>query len=149
MRTFTYLALLLIACGYGLILLRGRPPGPASPMQPEVIGQSRTVLPPDAPDGSPWQAKGTTRPAPGRRGIIAPVPLHPVIEVKVKPGDRVKKGQVLVKLDDDEPQADVQAKKAVLNQLKASLAKVKAQPREEERAEARAALENARVSVDE
>jgi multidrug resistance efflux pump len=61
----------------------------------------------------------------------------------------VKKGQVLVKLDDDEPQADVRAKKAVLNELKAGLAKVKAQPREEERAEARAALESARASVGE
>jgi RND family efflux transporter MFP subunit len=34
--------------------------------------------------------------------------------VLVVPGDRVKKGQPLVKLDDDEPQADVRAKKAIL-----------------------------------
>ena len=36
---------------------------------------------------------GLTQCAPGRRGIIAPVPLHPVLEVKVVPGQRVKKGQ--------------------------------------------------------
>jgi RND family efflux transporter MFP subunit len=42
------------------------------------------------------------------------VPLHPVVEVMVKPGDRVKKEQKLVKLDDDEPQADVRGKKAAL-----------------------------------
>ena len=44
---------------------------------------------------------------PGRRGIIAPVPLHPVLEVKVVPGQRVKQGQELVLLDDDEARADV------------------------------------------
>jgi RND family efflux transporter MFP subunit len=37
-----------------------------------------------------------------------------VVEVRVAPGDRVKKGQPLVKLDDDEPQADVRSKKAAL-----------------------------------
>jgi RND family efflux transporter MFP subunit len=46
--------------------------------------------------------------------MIAPVPLHPVVEVLVKPGDRVKKDQPLVKLDDDEPQADVRARRAAL-----------------------------------
>jgi HlyD family secretion protein len=73
--------------------------------------------------------------------------LHPVEEVRVQPGDRVKKGQVLVKLDDDEPQADVRAKKAALAELRATLERLKAQPREEERAELRAALEAAKVSA--
>jgi multidrug resistance efflux pump len=73
--------------------------------------------------------------------------LHPVTEVLVKLGDRVKKEQPLVKLDDDEPQADLRAKKAAHEELKASLARLKAQPREEERAEARAALESTRVSL--
>jgi len=52
---------------------------------------------------------------------VLPVPLHPVVEVLVGPGDRVKKGQVLVKLDDDEPQADVRAKKAALQNAVISL----------------------------
>jgi HlyD family secretion protein len=77
------------------------------------------------------------------------VPLHPVEEVRVQPGDRVQKGQVLVKLDDDEPQADVRAKKAALAELKAGLDRLKAQPREEERAELRAALEAAKVGAKE
>jgi HlyD family secretion protein len=77
------------------------------------------------------------------------VPLHPVEEVRVRPGDRVKKGQVLVKLDDDEPQADVRAKKAALAELKAGLERLKAQPRAEERAEQRAALEAAQVGAKE
>jgi multidrug resistance efflux pump len=149
MRTLTYLALLLLGCGYGLMLLRGRPPGPASPTQPEGADPSRTVPPPDAGAGSPWQVKGTTRPAPGRRGVIAPVPLHPVIEVKVKPGDRVTKGQVLVRLDADEARADVRAKKAALAGQEAALARLKAHPHEQQRAEARAALDSARATAQE
>jgi RND family efflux transporter MFP subunit len=57
---------------------------------------------------------GRTQPAPGRAALICPVPLHPVEEVLVKVGDRVKKGDKLVRLDDDEPQADVRAKEAIL-----------------------------------
>jgi RND family efflux transporter MFP subunit len=48
------------------------------------------------------------------------VPLHPVVQVKVVPGDRVKKGQELVKLDDDEPRADVRLKQALLDSARHS-----------------------------
>ncbi len=68
----------------------------------------------DPADTSAIEVAGRTHCVSGRRAIIAPVPLHPVVEVLVKPGDRVKKGQTLVKLDDDEPQADVKAKEALL-----------------------------------
>ena len=43
------------------------------------------------------------------RGIIASSILRPVVEVLVGPGDRVMKGQVLIKLYDLEPQAKVRA----------------------------------------
>jgi RND family efflux transporter MFP subunit len=63
------------------------------------------------------------------------VPLHPVVQVKVAPGDRVKKGQELVKLDDDEPRADVRLKKALLdsarhsaNEARRFLAKAESMP---------------------
>jgi multidrug resistance efflux pump len=69
--------------------------------------------------------------------------LHPVTAVVVAPGDRVKSGQILVKLDDDEARADVRAKQAAVTEFRASLAKLKAMPREQERAEVRAALESA------
>jgi RND family efflux transporter MFP subunit len=69
----------------------------------------------DPATGGPLEVTGLTQCAPGRRGIIAPVPLHPVIEVKVQPGQRVKKGQELVTLDDDEPRADVRLKQALLD----------------------------------
>ena len=54
-----------------------------------------------------------------RKCIIAPVPLHPVVAVLVEPGTRVKKDQPLVKLDDDEPQADVRAKQSALENAQA------------------------------
>jgi multidrug efflux pump subunit AcrA (membrane-fusion protein) len=102
----------------------------------------------DADSGGGWLV-GKTQPAPGRVAKIQPAVLHPVVEILVNPGDRVKKEQPLVKLDDDEPQADVRAKKAVHEELKASLARLKEEPRKEEQNEARAILENAKVSREE
>ncbi len=93
------------------------------------------------------EAPGKTQPVPGRIGLIAPAVLHPVTRVLVAPGDRVKAGQPLVQLDADEPEANVRAKKATLAELEAGLARLKAMPREAERAEARATLEAARVAV--
>ena len=103
----------------------------------------------DTPSPLNVELPGKTQPVPGKSAIIAPVPLHPVEEVKVAPGDRVKKDQPLVIIDQDEPKADVRAKEAALKEMKAGLAKLKAQPREEERAEARAQLESARICVQE
>jgi RND family efflux transporter MFP subunit len=60
------------------------------------------------------QVMGRTQCIGTRKFAIAPVPLHPVTEILVQPGSRVKKGQRLVKLDDDEPQAEVRAKQAAL-----------------------------------
>jgi RND family efflux transporter MFP subunit len=65
-------------------------------------------------DRSVNETLGRTECAPGRKGIIAPVPLHPVVEVLVNPGERVKKGQALVRLDDDEARAEVRVKRAAL-----------------------------------
>jgi multidrug resistance efflux pump len=95
-----------------------------------------------------WIA-GKTQPAPGRIAKISPTVLHPVVEVMAKLGDRVKKEQPLVKLDDDEPQADVRAKKAMHEELKASLARLKEEPRHEEQNEARANLDTLKVVLEE
>jgi RND family efflux transporter MFP subunit len=57
---------------------------------------------------------GRTRCIPGNKAIIAPTVLHPVDEIFVSVGDRVKKGDKLVQLDADEPKADVRAKHANL-----------------------------------
>jgi membrane fusion protein, multidrug efflux system len=74
-----------------------------------------------AAQASPLWVAGRTQCCPGRKGTIAPVPLHPVVEVLVAAGDRVKKDKVLVKLDDDEPQADVRNRKAVADSAKIAL----------------------------
>jgi multidrug efflux pump subunit AcrA (membrane-fusion protein) len=105
---------------------------------------------PSVPESSPGaisEVPGKTQPVPGRMGRIAPTVLHPVTRVLVSPGERVKAGQPLVKLDADEPEADVRAKRAALAELEAGLSRLKAMPREEERAEARATLEAAKVAA--
>ena len=54
-----------------------------------------------------------------RRGIIAAAILRPVVEVLVGPGDRVTKGQVLVKLFDLEAQAKLRAREKELRSIEA------------------------------
>jgi RND family efflux transporter MFP subunit len=54
-----------------------------------------------------------------RRGIIASAILRPVVEVLVGPGDRVMKGQVLIKLFDLEPQAKIRAREKELKSIEA------------------------------
>src|ERR1700685_3110644 len=107
MRVLTW-----ITCGVLVVSLAasersapGTSPGPARPEKSAAAAPSCA---------GPIEVVGLTQCAPGRRGSIAPVPLHPVVQVKVVPGDRVKRGQELVKLDDDEPRADVRIKREVL-----------------------------------
>lgn len=101
---------------------------------------------PEGPRPLPDEIAGRTQAVPGRRAQIAPVVLHMVEHVLVAPGDRVRKGQTLVELDRDEPEAEVRAKRAELDEARAALEAYLATPREELRAEARALLENARVT---
>jgi membrane fusion protein (multidrug efflux system) len=68
-----------------------------------------------------FEVVGKTQCVLARKCSIAPVPLHPVTEVLVQPGSRVKKGQVLVKLDDDEQQAEVRTKQAALESAELAL----------------------------
>jgi RND family efflux transporter MFP subunit len=93
-------------------------PASASPTAPAAASarvESPALKPaPSTSAGTFLEVVGHTQCAPGRRASIAPVPLHPVIEVKVAAGDRVTKGQLLVKMDDDEARADVRLKQALL-----------------------------------
>jgi RND family efflux transporter MFP subunit len=80
--------------------------------QPERVNNTKgTAGTPEAPGA--FVVRGQTQCVLTRKGILAPAVLHPVTEVKVAVGETVKKGQLLIQLDDDEPQADVRMKKAV------------------------------------
>jgi RND family efflux transporter MFP subunit len=98
--------LLLVACGLlaGILAVcelaafaGSAQPGPAAPQ--EVLGHTRCMI--------------------SHRGIISSPILRPVVEVLVGPGDRVKKGQVLIKLYDLEPQAKVRAREKELRSIEA------------------------------
>jgi multidrug resistance efflux pump len=90
---------------------------------------------------------GKSQPAPGRLASIATMQIHPVTKVMIAPGDRVREGQPIVELDRDEPEAEVRAHQSEVVQLQASLARLKAVPREQERDKARAQLEAARATA--
>jgi RND family efflux transporter MFP subunit len=87
-----------------------------------LVAWGTTASPPTSPISEPQETpaalamdvSGRTQCVLARQFAIAPVPLHPVTEVLVEPGSRVKTGQRLVKLDDDEAQAEVRAKEAAL-----------------------------------
>jgi RND family efflux transporter MFP subunit len=98
-----------LAVGGILVALTvGHSQPPVQPAAQALAAQKQPAAP------LPFEVVGKTQCVPGRKALIAPVPLHPVVEVLAAPGDRVKKGQPIVKLDDDEPKADVRAKKAAL-----------------------------------
>lgn len=68
--------------------------------------------------------------------------------VGVEKGDRVKSGQVLVRLEDDEYRARVDEAEAALGLAKARLAEYETGSRPEEIARARADMENARANLE-
>jgi membrane fusion protein, multidrug efflux system len=100
----------LVACLAGVLVMAGL--AGCTPPQTATKSAAEASQPP--PRGLAADVAGRTQCVPARQALIAPVPLHPVVEVPVAPGDRVTKGQALVKLDDDEAQADVRAKQAAL-----------------------------------
>jgi RND family efflux transporter MFP subunit len=111
-------SLLWLGAGLGALFLAARGgSGPAN--RPGSLSSTDSPAAVTSSDGS-IAAVGRTQCVPGRRASIAPVPLHPVTEVLVAPGAHVKKGQLLVKLDDDEARADVRLKLAMLESAESS-----------------------------
>jgi RND family efflux transporter MFP subunit len=88
-----------------------------------LMGRDRTMSETNAAAmlANPLEAPGYTVVDLARRGVIAPTTLQPVVEILVTPGTRVKKGQVLIRLDSSAPQADLQLKKASLDAAEVAL----------------------------
>lgn len=125
----------LATCGFMLGSLAGCelappadvvPAAPAASPKTAALAESATSPAADASTESapaaeavPLEAPGRTRSMLSRRGIIAAAVLRPVVEVLVSTGDRVKKGQALIKLYDLEPQAKVKAREQDLKSIQA------------------------------
>lgn len=70
-----------------------------------------------------------------------------ISQILVSEGDRVRQGQVLVRLDSDDVEAELFQAKAELENAKAALAEVEAGSRSEEIAEAKASLQQAQARL--
>jgi multidrug resistance efflux pump len=134
MRVRTWMLLSLLVClpaaGSGVWLLTSRP------------------HPAQAAEEGPFTVDGLTWPAPGHAGTIAPTVRQPVTEVLVAEGQRVKKDQPLIRLDDEEAVLALKAKKAEMDAQKEAVAQIKAKPVHAKVDEARALLEKAQAATE-
>lgn len=93
------------------------------------------ALPVAAPADSPFESRvagaGLVEASTENIAIGTPT-AGVVVDVPVKVGDRVKAGDPLFKLDDRQLTAELAVRQAALDQAKASLAKLRAQPRPED-----------------
>jgi multidrug resistance efflux pump len=113
-----------------------------------LCASAAVAAPPDSiSSAGVLELSAKTRPTPSGRAELVSIVLHPIIAVHVAPGDRVKRGQVLIEMDRDEPEADVRESEANVKEHEASLARIKAVPIDEERAKAKADLEAARATA--
>jgi RND family efflux transporter MFP subunit len=85
------------------------------------IGGTAALAADESPT-APLEVMGKTRCMLSHRGIIAPAILRPVVAVLINPGDKVKKGQAMVKLYDLEAQAKVRAREKELKSIQARAA---------------------------
>ena len=125
----------VVTCGFMLGSLAGceqAPPArgvPAAAAAPPARGVPAAAAAPPARGApaaapqkgvaAPLEVPGRTRCILSRRGIIAAAVLRPVVKVLVSTGDRVKKGQALIKLYDLEVQAKVRAREQDLKSMQA------------------------------
>src|SRR5262249_59728034 len=116
-------------------------PQRARPNPPPPIGPSRTPY------------RGTVAGA----GVIEPVTENialgshlagVVAEVYVNVGDGVEAGQKLFRLDDRHLQAELAVRQAMVESARASLAKLKAMPRDEERPISEARVRQAKAPLE-
>lgn len=108
-----------------------------------VAGIQRGAPTAEAASSSGFTIKGRTQPLPDRHAAIAPTAQQEVVEVRVKLGDTVKEDQILIKLADDEAQAELQGAQAKLAEYQAKLKEMKEDVYQREIQEAQAELAKA------
>ena len=91
----------------------------AAPVAPVAAAPAASTTQVQPAPTATLEVPGRTRCPIARRGIIAAAILRPVVEVLVGQGDRVTKGQVLIKLFDLEPQAKIRAWEKELRSIEA------------------------------
>jgi len=110
----------LVGCGLILGVVAGCELASPAAHAPAASAQPGPTAALEVPGPTaPLEVSGRTRCLLSKRGIIASAILRPVVEVLVGPGDRVTKGQVLIKLFDLEPQAKLQAREKDLRSIEA------------------------------
>jgi HlyD family secretion protein len=129
------IAIVLIA---GYFLTSGSGGGTAIPFAPKPTPTAIAAL---ADLDTIVSASGTLLPA--KRANLAFKTIGQVMQVAVKQGDRVKKGDVLVKLDTADLDANVAATQAGVDAAKAALAKIRAGATKEDVEIAKANLDRA------
>lgn len=121
MKTSSTQRLLLILVSAGLFFACGKNEKPQAGAGPGISGVSlETVRLESAP--VTYEAVGTIRSA--NTSILAAQLSGTVREVRVKAGDRVKRGQLLAVLDDRSPRAQLDAAKAGVSEAAQGLAEV-------------------------
>jgi RND family efflux transporter MFP subunit len=95
-------------------------PTRTAPAGPPVFA-GRALAADEKAVAAPLEVVGRTRVPLTHKGAIAATVLRPVVEVLAAPGDRVKKGQVIIRLDDREAQAKVKGRAAALESARINL----------------------------
>lgn len=85
---------------------------------------------------------------PRRSVVVTPKAQGRVAEVRFEVGDRVRKGDLLVRIEADEIRLQVRQAAAALELAEANLARVRAGARPEERSQAQAVVDQARASFE-
>jgi HlyD family secretion protein len=113
--------------------------------------QSPPVVPPVEPTKSPYNSTlvGAGLVEPETENIAIGTPMPGIVDrVLVSPGQKVRSGDLLFKLDDRQLKAELAARKANLGSAQATLLKLKKMPREEEVPPYKAKVLEAQANLD-
>lgn len=146
---FLIIILALAAAGYGAYAM-GYLPGELTQVLAAPSEQDAKVDAQSAPTQAEVQPRvlSDAKVVPVLRSDLSMAASGIAQQVTIKEGDRVEKGELLVKLDDAQQRVSVAQAQANLARAQANLEKIKAGARSEDIAVAEAALEAAQASYD-